>query len=286
MEKEKKSRPVGSAARTGRDNNTPDLFAGETSSERPGDEADEDGILDLVPIGLSNVALIDPAAVPLDELPDDVRASTRRIRALMMEVKEKICEIGGHLNEVKEQLEPGQWLKWLEAHCQLSERTAQRYMAAADALEGVYERLASQPSGVIYAFSAKSTPFEAREAILARADAGEQLEVKEARRIIREHTLPELERKDPEKKKTADERPQWDRAESSARIEKARQEQQEAARRAVALVAEMLGDRREEFREALAVAHPRFGEEAYVFFVIEPERQAQLEAERGDTDDA
>jgi hypothetical protein len=290
MEKEKKSRPVGNAARTGRDTETPDMFDAETSSVRRGDETEADRIADTVPAVVTTVAPVVPAVLTVDELPDDVRAHTRRVQALMTEVKEKICEIGAHLNEVKEQLEPGQWLRWLEAYCQLSERTAQRWMKAAATFEGDYERAAKLPEGVIYALAARSTPPEVREAILAKADAGEHLEVKLVREMIQEHKLPDAERKELEKKKKAkkkaDERRQRDWAEENARIEKERQEQKEAARRAVAIIEELLGDRRKEFREALMAASYWFGEEAHEFFVTVPEQQARLAAGSVETDDA
>ena len=270
-EKEKKSRPVDSAARTGRETDTPDLFDVETSSERPGDETEADRIADTGPAVVTTVVPVVPATVPLDELPDDVRAHTQRIRTLVMEMNQRICEIGAHLKAVKKQLEPGQWLRWLGAHCQLNERTAQRWMAAAVVFEGDYERAAKLPEGVVYALGAKSTPPEVREAVLAKADAGEHLEVKLVREMIREHKLPDAERKKLEKRKKAekkaDERRQREWAEENARIDKEKEEEMEAARRAVAIVNEVLGDRRDEFREALVAARFRFGDRAYAFFV-------------------
>jgi Protein of unknown function (DUF3102) len=47
----------------------------------------------------------------------------------------KAIEVGGWLNEAKAKVEHGEWLPWLKANCQISERTAQRYMHLADAKE-------------------------------------------------------------------------------------------------------------------------------------------------------
>jgi hypothetical protein len=47
----------------------------------------------------------------------------------------KAIEVGGWLNDAKEKVEHGEWLPWLKANCQISERTAQRYMHLADVKE-------------------------------------------------------------------------------------------------------------------------------------------------------
>jgi hypothetical protein len=54
----------------------------------------------------------------------------RKIRAALRRETTNKIEIGQFLIESREHLEHGEWLPWLEQNFNLSERTAQRYIAA------------------------------------------------------------------------------------------------------------------------------------------------------------
>ena len=54
-----------------------------------------------------------------------------KLRGRRQPLATHIIEIGRKLIEAKELLNHGEWLPWLQEHCVLSERTANRYMAVA-----------------------------------------------------------------------------------------------------------------------------------------------------------
>src|SRR5262249_39052001 len=72
---------------------------------------------------------------------------------------------------VKKQLEHGQFVAWIEAECELSLRSAERMMAAAEWAEGKIDTVSHLPPTVIYALSAPSTPPEIHDAALAKIEA-------------------------------------------------------------------------------------------------------------------
>ena len=108
-----------------------------------------------------------------DNLAVDLRACARRIRDRMVA---SVIETGRDLLGVKDQLDHGQFIAWVEAECALSPRTAQRMMAAAEWAEGKNDTVSHLPPTVIYALSAPSTPVEIHNAILARIEAGERVD--------------------------------------------------------------------------------------------------------------
>src|ERR1700733_15093828 len=68
-------------------------------------------------------------------------------------INEKMCSnivgIGTELSAVKEKLEHGQFLKWLVAELNMTPRSAQRYMAAAE-FPWKYATACRIPSGALY----------------------------------------------------------------------------------------------------------------------------------------
>jgi len=105
----------------------------------------------------------------------DLQHTARRIR---QRVVASIIETGSDLLVARERLEHGQFIAWVEAECELSPRTAQRMMAAAEWAKGKNDTVSHLPPTVIYALSASSTPPEIYDAALAKIEAGERVDAK------------------------------------------------------------------------------------------------------------
>lgn len=102
----------------------------------------------------------------------DLRAAADRIRD---RVRASVIETGLDLLQVKDRLEHGHFIAWLEAECALNDRTAQRMMTAARWVEGKTDTLSYLPPTALYALSAPSTPTDVQERLVARIEAGESL---------------------------------------------------------------------------------------------------------------
>jgi len=103
----------------------------------------------------------------------DLQHTARRIRERMAM---SVIETGRDLLAVKERLDHGQFIAWVEAECELSLRTAQRMMAAAEWAKGKNDTVSHLPPTVIYALSAPSTPPEIHDAAVAKIEAGERVD--------------------------------------------------------------------------------------------------------------
>jgi Protein of unknown function (DUF3102) len=76
----------------------------------------------------------EPPAIGDNSLPDlaaRIRAEHEAVAAFMQRSLERAIAAGDLLIEAKAQLAHGQWLPWLQEHCQVPERTAQVYMRLA-----------------------------------------------------------------------------------------------------------------------------------------------------------
>lgn len=67
----------------------------------------------------------------LTVLADEIRQADAAARRSAQALAEAALEAGHKLLEAKELVGHGNWLPWLKEHCQLTERTAQRYMRLA-----------------------------------------------------------------------------------------------------------------------------------------------------------
>jgi hypothetical protein len=106
-------------------------------------------------LGPNEVALAEHAAV---------------IRVLGKRVVRDVIEIGQRLVQCKEIAGHGGWLPWLEREFEWSEDTAERYMAVAKLGEKFRTvRNLDVPLKGLYLLAAPSTPEEAREAVIERA---------------------------------------------------------------------------------------------------------------------
>jgi hypothetical protein len=105
------------------------------------------------------------------------------IRRLGKRVANDVIEIGKRLSECRTILkEDGRWRAWLESELRLSPQTAGRFIQ-------VYERRSNLehidlPISALYLLAAPSTPKEAADTIIERAQTGETVSVAEMKRII------------------------------------------------------------------------------------------------------
>ena len=98
-----------------------------------------------------------------------MRGAADRVR---QSVRASIIDVGRELLQVKERLEHGQFVAWVERECQLRIKTAERRMRAADVAKN--DKLSYLPPDGLLALSARSAPATAVDAIMERIDAGEQ----------------------------------------------------------------------------------------------------------------
>jgi Protein of unknown function (DUF3102) len=91
-----------------------------------------------------------------------------------------ISDVGRHLIDAKEKLlEHGQFLAWAEAELGISSRSAQRYMRAAQFLDGKHDTVSHLPHGILYKLSAPSAPEDVVQQVVAAAEAGTPLPASE-----------------------------------------------------------------------------------------------------------
>jgi hypothetical protein len=96
-----------------------------------------------------------------------------------------VIEIGGRLFEAKKIAGHGNWLPWLEREFGWSDRTAENYMRVYT-LSTKFETVSNLCLDLrsLYLLTAKSTPQEAQDEIIARVEAGEQVTVADVKTVI------------------------------------------------------------------------------------------------------
>lgn len=98
----------------------------------------------------------------------EARQCAVRIRTRSKGVVEAIVESGADLLSIKDQLPHGAFGDWLRAECDMSERTARNFMAAARAFKGKTATVADLTPTTLYMLAAVSP--DARGAIISRID--------------------------------------------------------------------------------------------------------------------
>jgi len=133
----------------------------------------------------ATLALFDYGALDT-ETREFVAERTTALRTRLQRAAEDIVNIGTDLLAVKERLPYGQFLDWLDAEFDMSERSAYNLMSVADkfATAASLERVAPT---ALYLLAASSTPAEARAEALELAEAGEKITRQIARAIVDEH---------------------------------------------------------------------------------------------------
>jgi hypothetical protein len=126
-----------------------------------------------------------------------VQSAAEHIRETVKRTVEGIIEVGQDLIAVKEALPHGQFGPWLRAEFGWTERTARNFMAVAEAFgpkTEIISDLRIDPTAA-YLLAAPSAPDEAREAAVERAESGERITAKVAKKILAD------ERKKPPKRR-------------------------------------------------------------------------------------
>ncbi|CAA9375061.1 hypothetical protein AVDCRST_MAG94-4474 [uncultured Leptolyngbya sp.] len=125
-----------------------------------------------------------------------VQQQTSEIKGLFKQTVENIIAVGQRFIEVKEQLPHGQWLDWLVAEFSWTDRTARNYMQVAEQFKLENFSDFDIAASALYLLAAPSTPEEAREEAITRAQAGERITVAAARdlrdKYISQKPEPEL----------------------------------------------------------------------------------------------
>lgn len=165
-----------------------------------------------------------------------------------------IIDVGADLRQIKERLPHGEFGKWLHAEFNMTERTAQNYMAAA-ALVEKYETVSVLRPKTLYLLAAPSTPSDAREKLIKRFTCGEMLsdravrdEISEARRRER---LDELQRHSSKRRQRVSAEARKKQEAARLKLEATRAKQREATEKIVALLVEVIADRRGELAALL-----------------------------------
>jgi hypothetical protein len=133
---------------------------------------------------LGRVVKDDDAAV-LCEHADAIRALARR-------TVHDIIEIGRRLAEAKKMLGHGNFLPWVKQEFAWSEDTAERLIAV-HALQNQIPHVAefNLPLSGLYLLSRNSTPPEAVEAVVAKAQSGKPMSVAEIKSVIKKSARTE-----------------------------------------------------------------------------------------------
>ena len=131
-------------------------------------------------------------------LNEELESVANRVRNRLGNMTANIVEIGRELRAVKQRLEHGQFINWVEAACKLSARTAQLMMKAADWAEGKDEIVAHLEPTAIYLLAAPSTPDSIRREVLSGLEQGQS----PSPRLIKDMIRAAKERKQPPRERT------------------------------------------------------------------------------------
>lgn len=175
----------------------------------------------------------DYTALPVDSALT-ARAAAERIKLRLKRTVEDIIEIGRELTTVKDELPHGQFLPWIAAEFEMSERTARDFMRVHERFGGKSAIIADFKPTILYALSAPSTPESVIDLAIERVEAGDKVTVAE----VKEWKAMEAELEE-EKRRT-----QEFREESNERRKKIREleQQLDLAERAEPKVVEKIPD--------------------------------------------
>jgi hypothetical protein len=121
------------------------------------------------PFGFDYSSLDHGTACRLKQAAEEIRDAKRG-------AARSIIHIGVQLLEVKGCLEHGKFGAWLKREFGWSKRTAQSYMRAAEVFGGKSETVADLPHAFIYKLTARSTPPQIREKVVADLEAGHPID--------------------------------------------------------------------------------------------------------------
>ena len=127
----------------------------------------------------------DYSALPTD-VADTARAAADRIKGRHQHQMAAVIGTGRDLRAMKELLEHGQYLKWLDAEFAWTDRTARNYMSVAQQFGDKTEIISDLPLTEVYRLASPSTPSSVRDAVVARLEAGDRVEPVEVREQVRD----------------------------------------------------------------------------------------------------
>ena len=116
----------------------------------------------------------------------ELQAVTARIKDRLTRQVSDIIETGRDLLDVKSKLEHGQFESWLSFSFNMTVRTAQKYMRAAEWMADKSELSSYLTPSTIYLLSAPSTPESAQRQVLDDIEAGRPIDHREVREVVEE----------------------------------------------------------------------------------------------------
>lgn len=223
----------------------------------------------------------DYAAIRDPETERQLRDAAVRVRELQ---RAAVVEIGRALLAVKDKLDHGLFLEWIEAEFPFGRRTAVNMMQTATVFGDKWETVSHLPTTILYTLAAPSTPPAVRAAVLNLAP-GEAVTPRGVRRAIealRKADQPKAPRPGAEKREAK--RAAEDAA-IAARAEKLRKEsvaKNNAVTTAADQVRLLLGERFSELVDILEMLNP-LGDLAGSDLVLKLKEMGKAEqAERGE----
>ncbi len=116
----------------------------------------------------------------------ELEAVTARIKDRLTRQVSDIIETGRDLIEVKSKLQHGQFEAWLNLSFNMTMRTAQKYMRAAEWMADKSELGSYLTPTTVYMLSAKSTPEGVHEQVVERLEKGLPAEPEYVRHVVQE----------------------------------------------------------------------------------------------------
>jgi len=137
---------------------------------------------------MTQIALFDYEQLDIDTR-TMVQLRTEEIRVLVKRSAQDIIEIGQKLTEVKGRLGHGNFENWIKREFGWTNRTARHFIEVSEHFKS--EIISDLPIGptALYMLASPSTPEEAREEAVERAETGEKITVEKAKSIIAEHAI-------------------------------------------------------------------------------------------------
>ena len=157
----------------------------------------------------------------------ELQAVTARIKDRLVRQVSDIIETGRDLLDVKSKLQHGQFESWLNLSFNMTMRTSQKYMRAAEWIADKSELNSHLTPNTIYLLSAPSTPEGVHEQVVERIEKGLPADPEYVRHVVLDAKIREREaKKSKEKRETRTEREQ-----RKARLERVRREREDELQR-------------------------------------------------------
>lgn len=113
-----------------------------------------------------------------------VLEKTDETQWLLKKTAENIIKIGKNLQDVKDKLPHGMFLPWLQSEFGMSHKTAHNFMSVNQRFGNKYVNFTHLSASVLYLLASPSTPDEAIDEVIQRADSGEKITHALAKQII------------------------------------------------------------------------------------------------------